>query len=60
VAIRNSKQLFYWGYHIYDGGRSELAFNSVGGRCLPKADFLNLLNYLEDHSDIEQYKKLSK
>lgn len=60
VAIRNSKQLFYWGYHIYDGSRSELAFSSVGGRCYPKADFLNLLNYLEDHSDIEQqYQKLS-
>jgi len=56
VVIRNSKQLFYWGYHIYDGGKPELAFRSVGGRCLPKADFLNLLNYLEDHSDIEQYK----
>lgn len=57
VAIRNSKQLFYWGYHIYDGGKSELAFTSVGGRCLPKADFLNLLNYLQDHSDIEKHRK---
>jgi chromosome partitioning protein len=53
VAIRNSKQLFYWGYHIYDGSKSELAFTPVGGRCLPKADFLNLLDYLEEHSDIE-------
>lgn len=61
VAIRNSKQLFYWGYHIYDGSRSELAFSSIGGKCYPKADFLNLLNYLEDHSDIEkQYQQLSK
>ncbi len=57
VAIRNSKQLFYWGYHIYDGGKSELAFTSVGGKCLPKADFLNLLNYLQDHSDLEEHKK---
>jgi chromosome partitioning protein len=56
VVIRNSKQLFYWGYHIYDNGRPELAFNSIGGRCLPKADFLNLLNYLEDHSDIEEHR----
>lgn len=56
VVIRNSKQLFYWGYHIYDSGKPELAFNSVGGRCLPKVDFLNLLNYLQDHSDIEQYR----
>lgn len=60
VAIRNSKQLFYWGYHIYDGSRPQLAFSSVGGHCYPKADFLNLLNYLEDHSDIEeQYQKLN-
>jgi chromosome partitioning protein len=56
VAIRNSKQLFYWGYHIYDGGLSELAFTPVGGKCLPKADFLNLLDYLEEHSDIEKLK----
>ncbi|MFN4875302.1 MAG: restriction endonuclease [Aphanizomenon sp.] len=56
VAIRNSKQLFYWGYHIYVGSRSELAFTPVGGRCLPKADFLNLLDYLESHSDIEKLK----
>ncbi len=56
VAIRNSKQLFYWGYHIYDGSRSELAFSPVGGKCLPKADFLNLLDYLEEHSDIEKVK----
>lgn len=57
VAIRNSKQLFYWGYHIYDGSPSELAFSPVGGRCFPKADFLNLLDYLEEHSDIEKVKK---
>lgn len=54
VAIRNSKQLFYWGYHIYSGDPYQLAFNPVGGRCLPKADFLNLLNYLEEHSEIAE------
>lgn len=56
VAIRNSKQLFYWGYHIYSGEKPELAFTTIGGRCAPKADFLNLLDYLEEHSDISQYK----
>jgi chromosome partitioning protein len=56
VAIRNSKQLFYWGYHIYNGDRYQLAFNPVGGRCLPKADFLSLLDYLEEHSDLEALK----
>jgi chromosome partitioning protein len=57
VSIRSSKQLFYWGYHIYNGDRYQLAFNPVGGRCLPKADFLNLLDYLEAHSDLEKLKR---
>ena len=56
AAIRNSKLLFYWGHHIYDGSPPELAFSPVGGTCLPKADFLNLLDYLEEHSDIEKVK----
>jgi chromosome partitioning protein len=56
VAIRNSKQLFYWGYHIYSGTPAELAFASVGGRCLPKADFLNLVDYLENHADLQYLK----
>lgn len=58
VAIRNSKQLFYWGYHIYSGEKPELAFTTIGGKCAPKADFLNLLDYLEEHSDISQFKNL--
>ncbi len=56
VSIRNSKQLFYWGYHIYSGEPAELAFTPIGGKCAPKADFLNLLDYLEAHSDISQFK----
>lgn len=56
VAIRNSKQLFYWGYHIYSGDKYQLAFNPIGGQCLPKADFLNLLDYLEEHSNLGQLK----
>jgi chromosome partitioning protein len=47
VAIRTSKQLFYWGYHLYSGDPSQLAFSKYGWRCKPKADFLNLLDYLE-------------
>ena len=57
AAIRNSKQLFYWGYHIYTGGRSELAFTPYAGKCLPKADFLNLLQYLEENTTIEKLKE---
>ncbi|NJP10567.1 MAG: AAA family ATPase [Leptolyngbyaceae cyanobacterium RU_5_1] len=56
ASIRNSRQLFYWGYHIYNGDKPELAFTPIGGKCAPKADFLNLLDYLEEHSDIAQYK----
>lgn len=56
VSIRNSRQLFYWGYHIYSGEPAELAFTPIGGKCAPKADFLNLLDYLEAHSDISQFK----
>lgn len=56
VSIRNSKQLFYWGYHIYSGEPATLAFTPIGGKCAPKADFLNLLDYLEAHSDISQFK----
>lgn len=56
VAIRFSKQLFYWGFHIYTGSKSELAFNSIGGRGLPKTDFLNLIEFLEAHTTILEQK----
>ncbi len=56
AAIRASKHLFYWGYHLYTGGKSELAFTPYAGRCAPKADFLNLLQYLEDNTPIENVK----
>jgi len=56
ASIRTSKQLFYWGYHLYNGGRSELAFTPYAGKCLPKADFLNLLQYLEENTAIEKLK----
>jgi chromosome partitioning protein len=58
ASIRNSRQLFYWGYHIYSGEKPELAFTPIGGKCTPKADFLNLLDYLEEHSDITRHKAL--
>ena len=57
-AIRFSKQLFYWGSHIYMGGESELAFKTIGGRCLPKEDFLRLVEYLEESTQIGQFKLL--
>jgi chromosome partitioning protein len=56
VAIRYSKQLLYWGYHIVEQGKPQLAFREIGGRSLPRTDFLKLLDYLEDHTNIEAIK----
>ncbi len=58
-AIRNSKQLFYWGYHLYTGEEGSLAFTPIGGRCHPKEDFLTLLDYLEQHTEIVRQKTQS-
>lgn len=55
-AIRNSKQLFYWGYHLYTGEEGQLAFTPIGGKCYPKEDFLTLLDYLEQHTEIVRHK----
>ncbi|MBD2077791.1 AAA family ATPase [Phormidium sp. FACHB-592] len=57
VAIRFSKQLLYWGYHIVENDKPQLAFREVGGRSLPRTDFLKLLDYLEDHTNIEAAKE---
>ena len=56
VAIRFSKQLLYWGYHIVENDKPQLAFREIGGRSLPRTDFLKLLDYLEDHTNIEAAK----
>jgi chromosome partitioning protein len=53
VAIRFSKQLLYWGYHLVEGSKPQLAFREIAGRSFPKADFLKLLDYLEEHTQIE-------
>ena len=53
-SIKNSKLLFYWGYHLYTGSLGELAFSPVGGRCVPKENFLRLVSYLEEFTTIKQ------
>jgi chromosome partitioning protein len=60
VAIRYSKQLLYWGYHIVENGKPQLAFREVGGRSLPRTDFLKLLDYLETHTKLESAKTPEK
>ncbi len=54
VAIRHSSQLLYWGYHIIDGTEPQLGFSYKGGRSHPREDFLVLVNYLLEHTEIEQ------
>ena len=56
VAIRFSKQLLYWGYHIFEESRPQLAFRSVGGYSYPRLDFLKLIDYLELQTEIEKAK----
>ena len=52
AKIRRSDSLLYWGYHIVDGSKPQLAFKNVAGRSYPRTDFLQLAEYLEDHTEI--------
>ena len=52
VKIRESKALRYWGYHLVDGSPPQLAFKSVANRSAPRTDFMQLAEYLEDHTSI--------
>jgi chromosome partitioning protein len=54
AKISRSDKLLYWGYHIVDNSRPQLAFTSTGGRSLPRTDFLRLAEYLEDHTSIRE------
>ncbi len=57
VAIRHSTQLMYWGYDsLIEGQDPELAFKSFGGRSFPRADFLALSEFIENHADLERFK----
>jgi chromosome partitioning protein len=53
AKIRYSAALQYWGFHIIEGTRPQLAFKEVGGRNYPLADFLQLAGYLEEHTELE-------
>ena len=56
VAIRFSKQLLYWGFHIFENKSAQLAFRSKGGYSYPQMDFLKLVDYLEFQTEIQQAK----
>ena len=57
AKIRYSRSLLYWGYHIVEGTKPQLAFNSHGGRSYPRTDFLQLAEYLEDHTTIDELRQ---
>jgi chromosome partitioning protein len=59
VAIRFSKQLLYWGFHIFDKSKPQLAFRSVGRYSYPRMDFLKLVDYLEMQTPIQKAKTFS-
>lgn len=59
VAIRFSKQLLYWGFHIFDRSKPQLAFRSIGRYSYPRMDFLKLVDYLESRTQIQQSKTFS-
>ena len=53
-AIRFSKQLMYWGFHLFDGTKPQLAFRTVGRYSYPRMDFLKLVDYLEMQTQIQK------
>ncbi|HEY8559693.1 MAG TPA: ParA family protein [Pyrinomonadaceae bacterium] len=55
-AIRFSKQLLYWGFHLFDGSKAQLAFKTVGRYSYPRLDFLKLVDYLEMETALKQVK----
>ncbi len=55
-SIRQSNLLYYWGYHLITGAQPALAFTPVAGRCNPREDFLNLVDYLEEKAQLESFK----
>ncbi len=52
-AIRFSKQLLYWGFHLFDGTKPSLAFKNVGRYSNPRMDFLKLVDYLEMQTNLQ-------
>lgn len=53
-AIRFSKQLLYWGFHLFDGSKPQLAFKTVGRYSYPRMDFLKLVDYLELQTEVNK------
>ncbi|MBV5311559.1 AAA family ATPase [Chromatium okenii] len=58
AKIRYSVALLYWGYHIIEGSKPQLAFRETAGRSYPRTDFLQLAEYLENHTDIDKLRDI--
>lgn len=58
AKVRYSRSLLLWGYHIIDGTKPQLAFNEIAGRSYPRMDFLQLAEYLEDHTELDKLRNL--
>lgn len=56
AKIRRNDNLLYWGFHIVDGTKPRLAFNEILGRSVPRTDFLQLAEYLENRTSIKDQK----
>ncbi|MEL6440370.1 MAG: restriction endonuclease [Cyanobacteria bacterium J06621_8] len=54
AKVRHSNSLLYWGYHIVAGTQPQLAFKETAGRSYPRTDFLQLAEYLEEHTAIDK------
>ena len=54
AKVRHSNALLYWGYHIVAGTAPQLGFKEIAGRCHPRTDFLQLAEYLEEHTVIDE------
>ena len=54
AKVRHSHALLYWGYHIVEGTQPKLAFTETAGRSYPRTDFLQLAEYLEEHTAIDE------
>ena len=57
AKIRHSNSLLYWGYHIVEGTQPQLAFKETAGKSYPRTDFLQLAEYLEDHTAIDELRQ---
>lgn len=57
AKIRHSVALLYWGYHIVEGTEPQLAFKETAGKSFPRTDFLQLAEYLEDHTAIDELRQ---